>query len=133
MVPHGARVDYGLLGACFTSRPDDADVTVRLDYVEDGFGIGPAFESGIAVPPESPVVGLPVDLTEAVAAGAAEELTATWVAGPGELRFSNAAHGAYGSSDRVFSVLARLVVMVLASASTEATALQQLLAPVVSA
>lgn len=132
VIPHGAQVDYGLLGACFTPFPQHEDVVVIGEYME-GFGTGPEFDSRIAVAPESPVVGLPKELVDSVTTGAAEEIAAGWSGGPGELRFAYAAHGAYGSGARVFSQLARLVVIVLQSAFSEAQDLEKLVVTALSA
>lgn len=131
VVPHGARVDYGLLGACFLPLERQDDVTLIVDYVE-GFAAGYEFDSSIAVAPERPVVGLPKELADSVATGASSQLAANWSGGPGELHFSYAAHGAYGSGRRVFSLLAGLVVILLQRPSSEARDVEGLFAATLS-
>jgi len=103
-----------------------------VGYVDTGFGTGPEFDSWIAVPPEQPVVGLPKELAEAVLSGSVAEIAAGWPAGPGELRFGYAAHGLYGSSGSLFSLLARLVVVVIREPSADAAGLGRLLTEAVA-
>ena len=69
VVPHGPRVSYGLLGGDFKPSAGRSTLAVITHYSETPFGVGDRFESPIAIAPEKPVAGLPLELANAVLTG----------------------------------------------------------------
>jgi len=122
ILPRGGMTNYGALGATFTPNADSSLLVVEVGHSGE-FGLGPRFDSTIAVPPEKPVLGLPENLVSAVFAGVNEQLILGPDPGPGMLLFNRAAHGVIGSSPIMFTLLARAVVRLLSERPTDPSGL----------
>lgn len=104
--PKGVRALYGLLGAKFT--PDNLErLLVQVAFCED---TTKQVEWSLAAKVDKIYVGLTCEYAPSVLDGA---LRAAETLGSGVLRFECAAHGAVGSSPKIFRQLATLAVQLL--------------------
>src|SRR5713101_8557916 len=95
VVPHGPRVSYGLLGGDFKPSAGRSTLAVITHYSETPFGVGDRFESPIAIAPEKPVAGLPLELANAVLTGVEDAHTRGAAPSPGTLTIDCAAYGEF--------------------------------------
>lgn len=124
--PKGPRVNYGLLGARFDSLPDRTSLQVSVRTSVGQFGDGAPFSEHIALAPEEPVLGLPLELAQAVLTGVRDGQMRNPLLGPGILNVDCAAYGAVGSSRSVFQPLAALIHGILGRGWSYASDLSRL-------
>jgi hypothetical protein len=113
VVPHGPMVSYGLLGGEFKPSPGRSSLEVITHYSETPFGVGDLFESPIAIAPEKPVVGLPLELAKPVLTGVQAALMRGAGLSPGTLAIDCAAYGVFGSYPVFFRSLASVLTALL--------------------
>lgn len=115
MLPRGARVEYGGLGAVFT--PEE---THRLVVqVLTSKGAGKPYGEALAYRVDTVSMGLPDEYREGIFDGV-QQTDDTRLLGSGTLRFGCAVHGEVGSSRSFFRRLSRLVVQLLLLGKNEA-------------
>lgn len=107
VVPRGARVEYGLIGATHAASGEGP---TRLEVPFSGEA-GPEWPESLAAGLDEVRIGIPREYASAVLESLSSALPGRLP--PGLLRISEGAHGAAGSSRRLFAVLARAVVELL--------------------
>lgn len=125
VVPKGPMVSYGLLGGEFRPLPGRSTLGIITYYSEERFGVGDPFESPIAVAPEEPVVGLPLELARAALAGVQDTQMRGVALSPGTLTIDCAAYGVFGSSPAWFRSLASVLTALLCRGWTSDPDLRQ--------
>jgi len=113
-LPKDPRVMYGLLGGRFETDPSATAVRIVVPYSSTPFGDGRAFVTPLASPPETPLIGLPKELADAVLEGVADARQRGARLGSGELRFDCAVYGPVGSSPSLFRQLSEAVTLLIA-------------------
>jgi hypothetical protein len=111
-------VSYGLIGGEFKPLPGRSSLEVIIHYSETRFGVGDPFESPMAIAPEKPVVGLPLELAKPVLTGVQAALTRGADLSPGTLTIDWAAYGVFGSSPAFFRSLASVLTALLSQGWT---------------
>jgi hypothetical protein len=127
VVPRGPMVMYGLVGCRYEPARGGDGLTVRVEHSAGPFGVGDAFASTLAISPERPVRGLPLELAEAVVVGIDDALGQGSEPGPGVLTCACAAYGAFGSSPVMFRALSRVVSTLLSRGTVSEAELCQVI------
>jgi hypothetical protein len=113
VVPQGPHVAYGLLGGEYKPTPGRSTLEVITQYSEMYFGVGDPFESQIAISPEVPVVGLPLELAKPVITGVQDAHMRGAALSPGILTIDCAAYGVFGSYPVFFRALGSVLTALL--------------------
>jgi hypothetical protein len=110
MRPRGGRTEYGLLGADYVPDERFGALSVHMPKAEQG-AVNRPYVSDLIVRPEWARAGLPPPYAEAVRS--AVVATPAETLRPGTLRFNCAAHGAVGSTAKIFAELTRLLLVLV--------------------
>lgn len=119
VLPRGPMVMYGALGGTFAPDASTPSLAIRVHHLAPEQADRP-YDSELVVQPELAHLGLPPGLVDAVFTGVNEQLIIGPDPGPGQLTFDRATHGAIGSSEEMFRMLARAVVRLLAEPTDDA-------------
>ena len=103
VVPRGGRVEYGLLAATYVTS-GEGPTRVEVPFSDEA---GPVWTESLAARLNEVRIGLPREYASAVLETLSSALPGRL--SPGLLRISESAHGAAGSSRRLFGVLGRAV------------------------
>jgi hypothetical protein len=125
--PKDPRVNYGLLGGEFNFAPGRSTVGVTTHYTETPFGLGDPFESPIAIAPERPLIGLPLELAKQVLIGVQDAHVQGVGLSPGILTIDCAAYGVLGSSPVFFRSLASVLTALLSQGWTSESDLRDVI------
>lgn len=106
-IPTGGRFIYGLLESEFTPT-NSGEFSIKVATSTD---TGNPVDWSLAASVDEVCAGIPLEYSESVIEGA---LSAADVLGSGILCFEGGAHGALGSSNRIFRHLATTAVRILA-------------------
>ena len=103
VIPRGARMLYGALGAEFASSARASGLTVEVNVCNESRR---RFSDSLIAHMEEVSVGLPSEYVESVFSGAQISQTEHRMLSTGTLRFAYAAHGAVSSNAPLFRQLA---------------------------
>ena len=106
LIPTGGRFIYGLLKAEFTPA-NSGEFSIK---VATSANTGNPVDWSLAASVDEVYAGIPLEYSESVIEGA---LSASDILGSGILCFEGGAHGALGSSNRIFRHLATTAVRIL--------------------
>jgi hypothetical protein len=107
VIPRGAVVVYGMLGAAFASDGMSAlEMTVMA-------GAGAEFSDSLAIAPETALLGVPEQYAEGIVSGFLRGAEKVGRLPGGSLVFDRGAHGQVGSNPNVFTSLAACVTRLL--------------------
>lgn len=107
VIPRGAVVAYGMLGAAFSSDGAAALETTVLA------GVGAEFSGSLAIAPETALLGVPGEYAEGIISGFLRGAEKVEPLPGGSLVFDRGAHDLVGSSPIVFTSLAACVTRLL--------------------
>ena len=110
-----------------TPPPGRSSLEVITHYRETRFGVGDPFERPIAIAPEKPVVGLPLELAKPVLTGVQAALMRGSDLSPGTLTIDCGAYGVFGSYPALFRSLASVLTALLSRGWTSESDLRRVI------